>query len=83
MREIEALPASEVEGWRAFYNVQPFGPWRDNYHSAMVAHILAQAYGDPKRSGPVMSDFFFKDAATQQREKDEKILNFFGIPLDG
>ena len=73
------MPLSEVEGWRAFYNLQPFGPWRDNYHSAMVAHILASAHRNPNRPAPRMSEFMYKDPITAQRERDAQALAFFEV----
>ena len=79
VREIEEMPASEVEGWRAFYQIQPFGPWRDNYHSAMVAHILASANRNPHRAAPRLSEFMYKDAETAQRERELEAVAFFDI----
>lgn len=71
------MPATEVSGWQAFYQMQPFGPWRDNYHSAQIAYILAAANRDPKRAAPQMSEFMYKDNTTRKRESDAATVLFF------
>jgi len=77
VREIESWPVSEVMGWRAFYNLQPFGPWRDNYHSAQVAHIMASAHTPSNKPKPKMSDFMYMDATTRQQQQELQTLAWF------
>ena len=76
-REIERLPASEVEGWRAFYALQPFGPWRDNFHAAQIAYILAAANRNPKRPAPKIDEFMYRDPVARIKDNDTATILFF------
>lgn len=68
------MPAAEVMGWRTFYELEPFGPWRDNFHAAMVAHIMANAHRG-KNSRPLeLADFFYSDPETRRNKNDAEVL---------
>ncbi len=71
------MPASEFAEWTAMYSIQPFGVWRDNYHAAMVAHILATAHSDPKKPKPRFDAFFYTDPKELASRKRRSIVNFF------
>lgn len=70
------MPAAEVQGWQAFYTLQPFGPSRDNYHSAQIAHILASV-NSRKGKAPSFSEFMYKDPVARQAERDRRVFNMF------
>lgn len=71
------MPAAELLEWMEYERLEPFGQWRDNWHSAMIAHILANAHRDPKRPAIPFSDFMYRDPETVQRDKDQAALSFF------
>jgi hypothetical protein len=73
------MPAREFAEWRAYFNLEPFGQWRDNYHAAMIAHLIAQAFRDKRRPKPEFEDFLFKDQYTRDEETEARMLKFFGI----
>lgn len=54
--------------------LEPFGARRDNYHAAMIATILANAYRDRKRPPFKMSDFIYVDGETAQESADMQML---------
>lgn len=65
--EIEQWPASEVLEWYQFHAEEPFGPERDNLHSAMICSILInQARGKKKR--PVRPEQFMIKPAEDVRQ---------------
>lgn len=70
------MPAKELIEWEAFYQLRPFGSWRDNYHSAQIAHILFNANRDPKRSKEKkLADFLWRDPVeARRREQKEQEL---------
>ena len=73
------MPAQEVERWRAFYRIQPFGPWRDNYHAAQIAYILACAHRDPKKPAPRFHEFMYRDPEAARRAKEQETVAFFDM----
>lgn len=43
--EVQQLPASEFELLCRYWEEEPWGPWRDNLHAAIVARAVLQAGG--------------------------------------
>jgi hypothetical protein len=74
VREIERLPASQLIEWMEYERLEPFGSWRDNWHSAVLASIFGNAFRDPKRPPMKMQDFFYQDPETAQERADQEIL---------
>lgn len=57
-----------------YQKLEPWGAWRDNWHAAMIATILANAHRDPKRPPTRMHEFFYKDPETASRQQDAEML---------
>ena len=60
-----------------YFHLEPFGAWRDNWHAALVANILAAAHTPKNRRAPDFADFFFKDESTIQQERIDQADRFF------
>jgi len=63
------LSASELSEWQAFYRLEPFGDVRANWHAAVVAQIIAQAFsfggGRPK-----VADFMWQSEGERRRARE-------------
>ncbi len=70
------MPASELLEWMEYESIEPFGAWRDNWHSATIAHILANVHRDPHRPPIPFQEFMFKDPRSIREEKDREMLAF-------
>jgi len=68
------MPAGEYLEWMDFERLEPFGSWRDNWHAAMNATLLANAHRDPKRSPIRMDEFMYRDPETVQDQRDMEML---------
>lgn len=71
------MPASELGEWEQYYSLQPFGAWRDNYHSAQIAQILFNANRSQHTPPAKMADFMYRDAETIRKQTEEQALAFF------
>lgn len=71
VREIESWPAYEIQEWFAYYELEPFGQERENYHSAQIAAVVAQVNGNKT----TVADFMYRPAADVAAEQ---IQAFFG-----
>ncbi len=71
------MTAREFAEWRAYYALEPFGSWRDNYHAAMIAHILAMVNSDPKKSRPRFENFFYRDHESVAQQQRGNVVRFF------
>ncbi len=69
--------------WLEFYDLEPWGAWRDNFHAATIAQTVAQTV---QRKGGQRIDpqrFFYEDATTRQERRDGAALLFFERKADG
>lgn len=77
------MPASEFLEWMEYERVEPFGSWRDNYHAALSASILANVHRKPGTPPVPLSDFFYTDPETSAEKQDEMMLAFFESKVCG
>jgi len=70
------LPASELLEWAEYWGMEPFGAFRDNYHAAMIAHLLANAHRAPNSPPIEFSQFMFRDQVEEQRKADDLMIMF-------
>lgn len=68
------MSSAEFTQWLAYYQLEPFGAYRDNIHAAMVASIVANANRDSKRAAFKVDDFMLVDQVTR---KGNETRDFF------
>lgn len=72
--ELEAsLSSSEFTEWMRFYRENPFGTWRDNWHSAQIAALLFNA-NRGKQQPMKVADFMFMSEAESKQKADLEML---------
>lgn len=82
--EIEhEMPARELVEWIEYETLEPFGAWRDNWHAAVIASILANVNRKPGTPPVSMADFFYTDPATAQEQKEAAMIAFIEGKVDG
>jgi hypothetical protein len=65
------LPAYLIAEWQEYERLEPFGASRDNWHTSLIATILANANRAPGRQPIKPSEFFYVDPDTRQERKDK------------
>ena len=67
------MSSSEFSEWQAYYELEPFGAWRDNWHFAQLTALL---FNINRGSGKALSpaDFMYVDAETAQEKRDMEFL---------
>ena len=68
------MPASALAEWMEYETLEPFGAWRDNWHSAMTSMILANANRGPHTKEFRLADFFYVDPQSAQEKRDLEML---------
>jgi|GEM_PF-4938748 len=58
-------------GWQAFYAVEPFGFFRDDFRSAQIAYWIVKANF---KSPPQLSDFMFTTRGKKAEAMDDDEL---------
>ncbi len=71
--ELEAsMSSSEFSEWIEYYQLEPFGQWRDNWHAAQIAALLFNANRGKTQQPLKAQDFMFATEEEQaQRKQDE------------
>lgn len=74
--EVESsMGSAELSEWQEYYALEPFGAWRDNWHSAQIAALLFNT-NRGKQQPVKSSDFMFIDAQTARDTQDQETLAF-------
>ncbi len=73
------MPASEFDRWAQYWAAEPWGPFRDNMHAAMLAvQVLKPHVKDPKKLNP--ADFMYRPASTDEADiKRRNALSFYHL----
>jgi hypothetical protein len=54
------MTAREFDQWAAYYETSPWGPDRDNWHSAQISAILANVYRPKGAQERKPKDFMYE-----------------------
>jgi len=58
-----------------FYELEPFGPERDNYHAAILASILVNIHRTKNSKEVFVSDFMYRDEKTKAEDDTRDFIN--------
>lgn len=72
----QMLGSSELELWKAFYDLEPFGPPRDNWNVAVLCALTSNI--NRGKNGKVMKpdDFMFTAPEIKRRTQNLEFLAF-------
>lgn len=74
MAELEdTLGSGELTKWYAYYQIEPFGQWRDNYHAAMVAATIVNNIGKVKNAKQI-NDFMLEHPDLRRKRETSTTL---------
>lgn len=71
------MSAQELNGWRYFFETEPFGETRDNWHMAVLASILANVNRKPGTKPLTVTDFMYTDPVTAKEKREKETLAWF------
>ena len=66
--EVLSWPVEEFEFWAAYYQVEPFGPWRDDLRIARLGALVASLGGRRKK----LEVFMWKPPTPKPTEEDRE-----------
>jgi hypothetical protein len=55
--EIEAMPATEFAGWKAYFDIYPFTQDREDYRTALLAAVVSNMSGRTLKTMREVEDF--------------------------
>lgn len=71
------MPGRVLAEWMEYERIEPFGSWRDNYHSAIIASLMANAFSSERSRRISPDEFFYRDPESAQEYRDNQMLNRF------
>ena len=75
MAELEvSLGSAELSEWIAFYELEPFGPRRDNYHAGMISSVLANIHRAKGAKAISPSDFMLEDPGMRAKQRTQTTI---------
>lgn len=92
---LERISSAELTDWMAFYQLEPWGGFQDEYRAALIASMVANTARDEKRrrepfrATEFMRAEFLEETAEETAEEPEqetldgKILAIFGALAGG
>jgi len=72
LQSLDALPSREIERWRRYWTEEPWGPWRDNMHTALLAVEVRRPQLGPGDERPTTETFMLhhvEDAKAAQNAR--------------
>lgn len=65
------MPSRHYREWLAYFNLEPFGAWRDNWHAALIAAVIANV-NRGKGTAPIsVSEFMYQDQEAAERKRED------------
>jgi hypothetical protein len=75
--QVEQLSARELDDWRAFYAVEPWGAWRENLHAGLVASTIANVNRAKGSKAFSAMDFMLKERdSSADQIKTAQVVGF-------
>ena len=72
---LASLSLREYLGWRKYWQVEPWGPWRDNMHAAIIARELRRPQVKPG-TRVTHEEFMLRDPLERKRQGNLNLLAF-------
>jgi hypothetical protein len=70
--------AREYESWRRYWSAEPWGPWRDNLHTAILAKEIRRP--QMQRGARInLESFMVQDPTKRAREASANLWNFLTV----
>lgn len=69
----DSLGSKELNEWQAYYHIEPFGQWRDNYHAAMLATAIYNTSGRIKKPAKI-NDFMIEPPQITEQRKQKEVM---------
>jgi hypothetical protein len=70
-----SLTQREYLGWQQYWRAEPWGPWRDNLHAALLAREIRRPQLR-KGAKVALEDFMVRDPTERQREATAGFIGF-------
>jgi len=71
-----SLTSSELTDWMAYYRLEPWGAWRDNFHAALIAAVTANKGA---RQPVALEDFYYRDEDEASEREAQRLKSMFDL----
>lgn len=75
MAELEQrLSSAEYSEWIEYWNIEPWGAWRDNLHAAQIASLIFNTNRGKDQAPVKPADFMYQDKQTTEETKKKDFV---------
>lgn len=74
--KVDELPASDYALLQRYWNWEPWGPYRDNIHAAIIATKVHNALRSKRTPKAKITDFLLVDRAEHKSRSKLGFINF-------
>ncbi|HXI99561.1 MAG TPA: hypothetical protein VNG73_11510 [Gemmatimonadaceae bacterium] len=74
MQDLDRLPARELERWYRYWIEEPWGPYRDNMHAALIAIEMRRPQLPEGSRSPSIADFMLEHVEDQKARQNAKMI---------
>lgn len=71
------MGASELQEWAKFWQMEPWGPHRDNIHTGILASLIVNALRKRSSKAVTYQDFMLVDREQHRKRKTDETLSWF------
>ncbi len=72
---LSQIPHKLFMEWKFYYELEPFGPLRDNFHAALIATSIWQSNMEPRERNQIgVTDFMYGDASEKEPLEPQEIF---------
>jgi hypothetical protein len=79
LAEIDELSDREYRSWLRYWAEEPWGPYRDNMHAAMLAVQILRPHVREGKKAPALEDFMFKPPEDPEIVRKRNALTFLAM----
>jgi hypothetical protein len=76
--ELRQMPATDFDLLALYWKQEPWGPWRDNLHAALIAREVRRPYLKDQRKN-LLADFLVRDPEERVQEGKRKVAGLFTL----
>lgn len=76
-------PRKDIIDLIAYDQLEPFGAWRDNWHSAIIANLLCQIYKKKGAQVPPIEAFMYKHPDDKKQQNLDSFIAMLDLKANG
>lgn len=74
--EVQSMGSTEYDRWLRYWQQEPWGPWRDNMHAALIVSKLHNIHKKKSAKAATPDDFMLRDRQSNRDRQTGQTLSW-------